>query len=121
MVVAPVADVFAVARGVGNVEGNLSGTILRPSELQGFVEGTLDIFWEVTTAASWLLADILLDFVNIRRELCDIEPIVVLHVSVGHKGHSDLESGIVFSDRVNDLVEGVLRSLDPRVHRASAV
>ena len=88
MVIAVLADVFAVARCISNMEGRLDAAGV-PAEAEGFVEASLHVFWEVTTTRGRLTIDLLLDKNDVLGEISDIEPVVVLNISVGDEADPD--------------------------------
>ena len=96
--------------------------VLGPVELEGFIEATLDIFWEVAPTSRLLLVDILLHLLNVAGEVRNVEAeISVLDISVGDEGDFDGQAGVLVPHVVDNLAQRVLGALDPAVHRPGAV
>lgn len=121
VVVSPVADVLTMTRRVGDMESHLYA-ISSPLQAEGLVEPTLNIFREVTTSSCRLLVYVSLHQVDIVCEICHVEALLsILDISVGDKSDMDGEASVDLSNVIDDLAEGILGALDPRVHGACAV
>ena len=120
MIIAKFTNVLTMAWSISNMECRFDATSV-PAELERLVKATLDILGEVTASTGRLTVDLSLYSFNVSGEVCDIETIVVLHISVSHKADSHCKTLTGKLHVVNDLTQGCFRALDPGMHRASAI
>ena len=93
-----------------------------PTQTKGLIETPLHIFREVSSTHRRLALNLLLDSIDICGEVRDIESLIWLAiVSVRNKGDTHGQPLVLILHMIDNLMQGVLRSLDPGLHRGRAV
>ena len=105
MIIAKITNVLTMAWSISNVECRFDATSV-PTEIECLVKATLDILGEVTASAGWLTVDLSLNSLYVSCEVCNIETIVVLHISVSHEADSHGKTLTGKLHVVDDLTQG---------------
>ena len=107
--------------GIRDVESGFYAVGL-PTQTKGLIEATLHIFREVSSSHRRLTLNLLLDSIDICGEVRNIESLISLAiVSVRNKGDTHGQPLVLILHMIDNLMQGVLRSLDPGGHRGRAV
>jgi hypothetical protein len=109
------AYIFSVPRSVKDMESHLDGVRI-PLLLESLMEAPLDVLWEITPARGHDTRNVFFDFIEICSEIMERESWKVLDIAVANETDTDFKVWVIFTDIINDLFQGVLRSLDPACH-----
>lgn len=115
-----VCQVNPVPRCIADEKGLLDW-VTHPVEVQSLVQATLDVFRPVLTPISCQFTDESFNRVKVVAEACDTEALDFCDVTVADEGDANIEALVLGSDIVDNLMEGLLWSFYPLLHRAGAV